>query len=183
MKDEKKIIILSLAGVMILSSKGIGAKIMNEIEKIIGYPKVIPLENIDFLVKSKIIFYSNLYDLDPSISFSIAMIESSFNPNAKNPNDPSYGLFSLTPALCFDYGLIENYKEPSEEEIKKIYNIDNNSRIGVKHLKKLFSLYPEDQAVQSYNVGITGYLKGKRAVSYLNKYYYYKKFYQEEFKK
>jgi len=182
MENEKKILILSLAGVIILSSKA-GAKIMSEIEKIIGYPKPIPLENIDWTVKSKIIFYSNLYGLEPAIPLSIAMIESAFKVDAKNPSDPSYGLFALTPALCYDYGLIQNYKNPTDEEIKKIYDLDNNCRIGIKHLSRLFSLYPEDQAVQSYNVGITGYLKGKRNSSYLNKYYFYRKFYKEELQK
>lgn len=179
MKNAEKLL-LFISGLFILSKTDLGAKMINEVKKIIGIPDPIPLEKINPYVLNKIIYYCRLNDLDPEIALAVAMIESSFDPNKKNPSDPSYGLFALTPSLCYDYGLITNYKNPSQDEINKIYDIDNNCRIAIKHLKKLITLYPEEQAIQSYNVGITGYLEGKRNLFYWNKYQYYKNFYKKE---
>lgn len=41
--------------------------------------------------------YGQIHGLDPMLLKAIAQVESSENPDAKNPNDPSYGLMQL---LC-----------------------------------------------------------------------------------
>jgi len=180
MKDETKILLL--LGVLFgFTQTTYGKKIVSEVEDMLGITKPIPISEIDPEVYNKIVYYSDLYDVPLESALAIAMIESSFNPNNKNPFDPSYGLFSITPALAFDYGFVRDYKNPSDDDIRNIYNIDNNCKIAMKFLSYLFSHYPEETAVQMYNVGETGYLKeGHRNISYLNKYLAYKEFYRKE---
>jgi len=180
MKNETKILLL-LGALLGLSQTTQGKKIVSEVKDMLGITKPLPLVDVDPEVYYKIVNYANAYNVPLESALAIAMIESSFNPNAKNPRDPSYGLFAITPALAYDYGFVRDYKNPSDNDIKNIYNIDNNCKIAMKFLRYLFKKYPEEIAVQMYNVGETGYLKlGRRNKSYLNKYLAYKKFYRRE---
>ena len=120
-------------------------------------------------VQAKIIYHAEQWGLDPALVKAVAKVESGFNPMAKNPSDPSYGLMQITPGLAYDYGLITNYISPSELEIEMIYNIDNNLSIACWFMQRLHSRYEFDQAVQSYNVGEGGYINGVRNYDYLNK--------------
>jgi len=180
MKNETKIILI-IAGILGLTQTSYGKKIVSEVEDMLGITKPLPISEIDPEVYYKIVHYTNAYNVPLESALAIAMIESSFNPNSKNPFDPSYGLFAITPALAFDYGFIQDYKNPSDNDIRNIYNLDNNCKIAMKFLKYLFSRYPEEVAVQMYNVGERGYLQlGRRNINYLNKYQAYKKFYRKE---
>ena len=106
---------------------------------------------------------------DRALVKAIARVESNFNPEAKNPADPSYGLMQITPILAQDYSLVKDYKNPSWLEIEKIYDVENNLDVACWFLAHLTRIRPFDSAVQMYNVGQTGYMKGVRNYSYLNK--------------
>lgn len=127
-------------------------------------------------IQAKIAYYADQWGLDPALVKAVAKVESNFNPSAKNPSDPSYGLMQITPALAYDYGLIRDYVNPSELEIEMIYDIDNNLSIACWFMQRLHSKYGFDQAVQSYNVGEAGYKRGTRNYDYLNKI---KRYYNE----
>ncbi|MCK4825215.1 transglycosylase SLT domain-containing protein [bacterium] len=120
-------------------------------------------------VQAKITHYANEWGLEMALVKAVAKVESNFNPMAKNPSDPSYGLMQITPALAYDYGLIRDYVSPSELEIEMIYNIDNNLSIACWFMSRLHSKYSFDEAVQMYNVGERGYKLGRRNPDYLNK--------------
>lgn len=49
------------------------------------------------------------YGVDPAALQKIAMIESSFNPKAKNPNSSAGGLFQFIDGTARDYGLADRY--------------------------------------------------------------------------
>lgn len=153
---------LLLASLLILSSK-------------VGAAGIVKPKGAD--VQAKIFYYATEWGLDPALVKAVAKVESNFDPKAKNPADPSYGLMQITPALAYDYGLITNYKEPSWLEIEMIYNIDNNLSVACWFMERLHSKYDFDQAVQSYNVGETGYKLGHRNFDYLEKVRrYYEKY-------
>ena len=121
-------------------------------------------------IKDLIIKCARRYGLDPAIALAICEIESSFNPQAVNPGDPSYGLFQITPALAQDFGLVHDYKAVSSAEIKMIMDPETNCEIACWYLQKLVSRYVLDVAVQMYNVGEAGYLQGRRASGYLERF-------------
>lgn len=123
------------------------------------------------LIKAK----ASDYGLDPAIMLALAEIESSFNPRAVNPSDPSYGLFQISPALAQDYGYVANYKAITEKEKELLLNPEVSADIACRHMARLLKSYDLDTAVQMYNVGVSGYLNGKRAQKYLEKF---KKAYQ-----
>ncbi|MBA7659361.1 hypothetical protein ES703_67338 [subsurface metagenome] len=127
-------------------------------------PKIISREEID----ERIAYHASLCGLEPALVKAIAKVESNFNPRAKNPADPSYGLMQITPILAQDYGLVKDYRDVSALEIEKIYDINNNLSVGCQFLKKL-SKYPFEQMIQSYNVGEWGFKIGRRNPDYLNK--------------
>lgn len=128
------------------------------------------------VVQEKIVQYANKWRLDPALVKAVVKVESNFDPAAKNPLDPSYGLMQITPTLAYDYGLIKSYTNPSRQEIEMIYNVDNNLSIGCEFLSMLMDKYDFNQAIQSYNVGEKGYIiYGSRNTYYLErvrKYYY-----------
>jgi len=111
---------------------------------------------------------------DPVLVKAHAYVESAFNTRAKNPADPSYGLMQITPALAYDFGLISNWKSPSSVEIDLIYIPEFNLDVACWFIARLHKELPFDGGIQAYNVGLTGYKKGKRVPIYLKrvrKYY------------
>jgi soluble lytic murein transglycosylase-like protein len=117
------------------------------------------------------------YGVDRALVKAIARVESNFNPRAKNPADPSYGLMQITPMLAQDYNLVKDYRHPSSFEIERLYDLDNNLYVGCSQLAHLTRIRPFDSAVQMYNVGQTGYMNGVRNYDYLNKVRsYYEKY-------
>jgi len=119
-------------------------------------------------VQEKIKHYASEWGLEAALVKAIAKVESNFNPRAKNPADPSYGLMQITPGLAYDYGLISDHVNPSWLEIDIIYDVDNNLSIACWFLNRL-SKYSFQQMVMSYNVGEGGYKDGRRNWDYLNK--------------
>ncbi|MBA7496235.1 hypothetical protein ES702_06834 [subsurface metagenome] len=127
--------------------------------------QAVPVSDIDNQIRIAAI----VYGIEPAIVKAVCKVESNFNPRAKNPADPSYGLMQITPGLAYDYGLISDWKNPSQEEIERIYDVYNNLNVGCWFLSRLLDNYAFDQAIQSYNVGERGYFIGRRNYSYLNK--------------
>jgi soluble lytic murein transglycosylase-like protein len=109
------------------------------------------------------------YDLNGNLVEAIIKVESSGNPEAVNPDGPSYGLMQITPALAQDYGLIKDYRMVNPNDIVNMMNPENNLRVGCWFLSRLLKKYSRDVAIQMYNVGETGYNNGARAGYYLSK--------------
>jgi len=126
-------------------------------------------------ILTKITMKAESWDLEPALVKAIARVESNFNPKARNfersPEDfdDSFGLMQITPALAYDYGLIQNWRNPSRAEIDRLFDIENNLSVGCRFLSYLSRKYSFDQAVQSYNVGEYGYNSGRRNFDYLQK--------------
>ena len=109
------------------------------------------------------------YGVSSNLVRAVAMTESSLNPNATNPNDPSYGLMGIMPILAEDFGIVKDWHNPTAAEIAMIRDPQTNLNIGAWHLARLLKQYSFDVAIQMYNVGVTGYNEGARAESYLKK--------------
>lgn len=125
---------------------------------------------------------ANKYSVAFPLLKAVVKVESDFNPQARNPLDPSYGLAQITPALAYDYGLIRNYLSSivTEEEIKIIMQPENNIEVEAWNLKSLLSKLSFAGAVQAYNVGYTGFIRGRRNEDYYNKVMkYYEKYSKE----
>lgn len=119
-------------------------------------------------VQERIAFYAEQNGLPLALVKAVAKVESNFNPNAKNPLDPSYGLMQITPMLAEDYRLVNDWRNVTSLEIAKIMDINNNLDVACRHLSYL-SKYGFSQMVQSYNVGEWGYKTGVRNRDYLDK--------------
>ena len=120
-------------------------------------------------IRNLVLLKSGQWSVEPALIRAIIRVESNFNPRAKNPADPSYGLMQITPGLASDFGLIADPFSPTRQEINMLYDEANNMDVGCWYLSRLTSKYPFDEAVQMYNVGETGYKKGVRNLSYLEK--------------
>lgn len=141
-------------------------------EKILSGAKGLTPE-LERLMASK----ADQYGVDRALVKAIAKVESNFNPRAKNPADPSYGLMQITPMLAQDYGLVKDYRNPSSSEIEQLYDPSKNLDVACPHLAYLMKIRTFGIAVQMYNVGPTGYMNGVRNYDYLNKVRsYYEKY-------
>lgn len=107
------------------------------------------------------------YDVDSALVKAITRVESNFNPRAKNPLDPSFGLMQIRPMLAQDYGYVEDWRNPTEAEIRRIFKPEINTEIGCRQLNYL-SAFGYNAMVHGYNVGISGYFKGSRNWNYFN---------------
>jgi len=119
--------------------------------------------------------YSKFYNVPIPLIKAIIKKESSWNQYAKNPNDPSYGLMGIMPIVAQEFGIVEDWRKVTQDEINSIYNPSNNIGSGCKLLHKLLSKYTMDVAVMMYNTGETGYKNGVRNTAYVNdvlKYYH-----------
>lgn len=112
---------------------------------------------------------ANKYKVDPNLIHAHIQVESSGDPNAINPSDPSYGLMGITPILAKTYGYISDWRNVTASDIETIKNPVNNIAIGTRFLSELHSKYPFDIATQMYNCGEQGYKNGIRVPEYLAK--------------
>lgn len=132
----------------------------------VGKDIILPEINIQELIKEKAKFWK----VELALVKAIVKVESNFNPDAKNPSDPSYGLMQITPMLAQDYGLVRNYRAVTNSEIATLLDPSKNLDVGCWYLSDLMGRYSFDEAVQMYNVGITGYtINGARNTDYLEK--------------
>jgi len=120
-------------------------------------------------LESLIISKAKEWKLSPALVKAHAKVESNFNPAAKNPSDPSYGLLQITPRLAYDYGLITHYRNLTQHEIDRIMDPKNNLNVACWFIRKLRIKYSFDVTIQMYNVGEAGYNKGVRNLTYLEK--------------
>lgn len=97
-----------------------------------------------------------------SLIKAIIRTESSFNPSAVNPSDPSAGLMQTTPATAGAF----LGRPVTLEELK---NPALSIEAGTRFLGYLLAKYPEEAAIQMYNLGETKYRKGVRVPDYLAK--------------
>lgn len=85
---------------------------------------------------------SKKHDIDESLVKAVIYTESYFNPNATSHKGAS-GLMQLMPATAEKYG------------VNDLYNPTQNITAGIKHLKYLLTLYPDNikHAIAAYNAG------------------------------
>ncbi len=132
----------------------------------VGQDIILPEINIQELITEK----AKHWSLEPALVKAFCKVESNFDQEAKNPSDPSYGLMQITPILAQDYGLVRSYRNVTNAEIATLLEPSKNLDVGCWYLSRLMGLYSFDQAVQMYNVGITGYIiNGARNSDYLEK--------------
>lgn len=102
------------------------------------------------------------YGVPMSLIKAIIRNESTFNPEAVNPSDPSAGLMQTTPYMAsamLGYKVtLEDLKDPQKA-----------ITAGTKYLDYLLNKrkYPFDDAIQMYNLGEPKFKKGYRAPEYL----------------
>ena len=139
--------------------------------------EVLPGQGLTPELEILLAWKASYWDLDLALVKAVARIESNFNPAARNPLDPSFGIMQITPALAYDYGLISNWRDPSPAEIDRMLDVENNLDVGCWYLNHLINTWTFDKAVQMYNVGISGYYNGVRNYEYLDKVRgYYEKY-------
>lgn len=157
-------IILIVAGILsvmlLLKQKGAYAS-----KELTAIPTVETVSDLDAMI----LYSANKYRVDPALVKAVAMTESSLNPYAKNPDDPSWGLMMIMPILAEDFGIVRDWHNPTEAEISMLRDPQTNLNIGAWHLNRLLEKYTFDEAVQMYNVGETGYKNGRRNSDYLSK--------------
>jgi soluble lytic murein transglycosylase-like protein len=120
---------------------------------------------LDELIKYK----AGKYGIEERLLRAIIKVESNFNPQAKNLNDPSYGLCQINPALAKGLGFF-----PDEYLLyDPAYNLEV-ACVFLSHLKRKYN-NDLDSIIQAYNLGETKFDKGYKSPDYLEKvkkYYY-----------
>ena len=94
-------------------------------------------------VLSTVIYHqSKKYDIDESLVKAVIYTESYFNPNATSHKGAS-GLMQLMPATAEKYG------------VSDLYNPRQNIIAGIKHLRYLMTLFPNNlkHVLAAYNAG------------------------------
>lgn len=151
MTGELWILGLVMAGVAVLAIKS-SAAVKSENPELLG------------IVQK----YADKYGIDAALIKAVIQNESSWDPQNRNPADPSYGLMGITPQLAQDFGIVKDWQNPTAAEIARIYDPDTNIMIGAGHLSDLLGSYDFDTAIQMYNVGISGFIVyGYRNAGYL----------------
>jgi soluble lytic murein transglycosylase-like protein len=121
-------------------------------------------------LRSLIAKWSAVSGLEPKLIYGVVMTESSGNPEAKNPSDPSAGLMQVTPLIGRAFAGLEG---TDEEVLRALMNVETNMQAGAGFLKHLQSRYATKYAlrewVQAYNLGETFFDQGRRNPSYGDK--------------
>jgi len=107
------------------------------------------------------------WEIEVALIKAIIRRETNFNIKAVNPSDPSYGVMQITPILAQTYGIVKDYKHPTQMELAQIMAPEVNVNLGSQFLSYLTGKYPFDIGIQMYNVGEAGYNSGRRASAYL----------------
>jgi len=128
-------------------------------------PVINPGTTLDTLISQA----ASRWGLEEALVRAHIKVESDFNPRAKNPSDPSYGLMAITPILAQTYGYIQDKNNVTASDIETIFNVENNLNIGCRFLAYLYKKYDFDTACQMYNVGETGFKNGSRNSTYLSR--------------
>src|ERR1017187_9751662 len=108
------------------------------------------------LIIKLILFYSQIYHVDPKISLSVAEIESKMNPNAISETG-DYGIFQLN---------INSFPQLNEEQL---LNPAINISTGIKYLaqmKKQCNYKRNNEWLVCWNLGKRGARKIKQPAKY-----------------
>ncbi len=120
-----------------------------------------------FILRASVMEYASRAYLDPALLWGIVMTESSGNPDAQNPSDPSSGLMQITPPIARAFG---NVTGSDSEILRKLRDPYLNLSIGTKfvaHLRDRYAMsFPLVEWIQSYNIGETKFDRGIRAPAY-----------------
>lgn len=112
--------------------------------------------------KSLVITYSNLYDLDPYLIFSIIKVESKFNPDAQSHKNAK-GLMQITDKTGQWAAKELGIKDYSDE---KLYDPEINIQIGCWYINKLLNQFEDvETSLAAYNAGsgnVSKWLKDER---------------------
>jgi len=129
------------------------------------YPYVILIER-----------FAEKYGQDPDLIAAIIKVESGFDPDAENPEDPgldydsSYGLMQVQLAVAEDFGKVNDYHNATAVEIAWLKVPENNVNCGTWNVDRWIDKYGLDVALHMENVGENGYLnKGRRNWPHVNK--------------
>jgi soluble lytic murein transglycosylase-like protein len=108
--------------------------------------------------------------LDPALVWGVILTESSANPLAKNPSDPSAGLMQVTPLIGRAFGGLQG---TNAEVLALLLDVETNLRAGTGFLAHLQGRYGAamqvGEWVQAYNLGETAFDKGVRNGIYGNR--------------
>ncbi len=96
------------------------------------------------------------YGVDRDLVHAIVRAESNYNPNAISPAG-AIGLMQVMPETAGDYGVTS---------IEALFDPAINARTGVRHLKRLLSLYGIGQTVMAYNAGEGALERSNGVVTY-----------------
>lgn len=111
-----------------------------------GNPKTMTLDDL-------YLEFGNRYGIDPLLIKAIASIESSENPNAVNPSDPSIGLMQI---LCIPDGkggCKNKFNLPNWDRVKEndLFIPEINLQYGVQILKWNIDTYGFKRGIAVYN--------------------------------
>lgn len=97
--------------------------------------------------------YSEEYEVDPLLIFSIIKAESNFNPKATSHSN-AIGLMQLMENTAIE--MSNRIEETKTIEKEEIYEPKNNIRLGVKYLSILLKQYDNNLglALAAYNAGM-----------------------------
>jgi len=111
--------------------------------------------------------WASLRNLDPALVWGVMMAESSGNPSAENPSDPSAGLMQTIPLISRAYAEIIG---TNAEVLEQVKNPDVSMQAGTGFLEHLQRRYaatkPAEEWVQAYNLGEPNFDKGHRVPEY-----------------
>ena len=120
--------------------------------------------------------FSAKYGQPADLIAAVIKVESNFNPNAENLEDPgldydsSYGLMQVQLAVAQDFGKVKDYKHVTAAEIAWLKVPENNVNCGTWNLDRWLDRYPFDVALHMENVGEAGYnIYGRRNWPHVNK--------------
>lgn len=140
-KVVKGIIIIAVIVCILILLFGV-FKIQNIILK-----KIYPMKYSEYVYK-----YSDEYDVDPILIFSIIKAESNFNPNVVSSSN-AMGLMQLMDTTAEE---IAKKLEINFEKGMSLYNPELNIRLGTKYFSNLMKEYNNNYllALTAYNAGI-----------------------------
>jgi len=111
--------------------------------------------------------YARETGVEAGLIYGVVMTESSGDPNARNPSDPSAGLMGVTPLIGRYYGGIMG---SDSEVLTALLEPNLNVQAGSRFLAHLRARYaaamPVITWIQAYNLGETKFDAGKRVPDY-----------------
>lgn len=115
-----------------------------------------PYETVEMMVRR----VAQQRGQDPALILAFCQKESSLNPAAFNPNDPSYGLMGINPVPWLEYfGYSPDYTQLYSGE----FNVNLGCQI-ISYFQDRNFRFPDEADI--YNVGETLWKKGVRNTAY-----------------